>query len=60
MFFISLKNNFYIFTNQQQAFNTYLNNQFIFSDKTGTLTKNYMEFQEMSIGSKKYGKPDRT
>ena len=24
--------------------------KFIFSDKTGTLTKNYMEFRKMSVG----------
>ena len=29
--------------------------KFIFSDKTGTLTKNYMEFTAMSIGNKIYG-----
>lgn len=29
--------------------------KFIFSDKTGTLTKNYMEFRKMSIGNKTYG-----
>ena len=28
---------------------------FIFSDKTGTLTKNIMTFKEMSIGKYKYG-----
>jgi phospholipid-transporting ATPase len=29
--------------------------EYIFSDKTGTLTQNYMEFKKMSIGSKIYG-----
>ncbi len=29
--------------------------KFIFSDKTGTLTKNYMEFKKMSIGKFSYG-----
>ena len=29
--------------------------KFIFSDKTGTLTKNYMEFRKMSIGPYSYG-----
>lgn len=29
--------------------------KFIFSDKTGTLTKNYMEFKKMSIGKYSYG-----
>lgn len=29
--------------------------KFIFSDKTGTLTKNYMEFKKMSIGPYSYG-----
>ena len=28
---------------------------YIFSDKTGTLTKNYMEFKKMSIGTYSYG-----
>jgi len=28
---------------------------FIFSDKTGTLTKNYMEFKKVSIGDYSYG-----
>ena len=32
--------------------------KFIFSDKTGTLTKNYMEFKGMSIGGKIYGLDD--
>ena len=32
--------------------------KFIFSDKTGTLTKNYMEFKGMSIGEKMYGFDD--
>lgn len=29
--------------------------KFIFSDKTGTLTKNYMEFSKMNIGKYEYG-----
>eukprot|EP00828_Plagiopyla_frontata_P028326 TRINITY_DN3667_c0_g1_i10.p1 TRINITY_DN3667_c0_g1~~TRINITY_DN3667_c0_g1_i10.p1 ORF type:complete len:215 (-),score=48.11 TRINITY_DN3667_c0_g1_i10:20-664(-) len=29
--------------------------QYIFSDKTGTLTKNFMEFKCISIGDEKYG-----
>jgi len=29
--------------------------KYIFSDKTGTLTKNYMEFKRMSIGKEIYG-----
>ena len=29
--------------------------KYIFSDKTGTLTKNYMEFKKMSIGKYSYG-----
>ena len=29
--------------------------RYIFSDKTGTLTKNYMQFKTMSIGTEKYG-----
>ena len=29
--------------------------KYIFSDKTGTLTKNYMQFKKMSIGNKSYG-----
>lgn len=29
--------------------------QHIFSDKTGTLTKNYMNFKYMTIGSQTYG-----
>ncbi len=28
---------------------------YIFSDKTGTLTKNYMEFKKVSIGDYSYG-----
>ena len=32
--------------------------KFIFSDKTGTLTKNYMEYKAMSINGKKYGMND--
>ena len=28
---------------------------YIFSDKTGTLTKNYMEFKKMSVGIYSYG-----
>jgi phospholipid-transporting ATPase len=33
--------------------------KFIFSDKTGTLTKNYMEFKKMSIGNFTYGCDNR-
>ena len=33
--------------------------KFIFSDKTGTLTKNYMEYKAMSINGKIYGINDR-
>jgi phospholipid-transporting ATPase len=33
--------------------------KFIFSDKTGTLTKNYMEFKKMSIGNFTYGLDNR-
>jgi magnesium-transporting ATPase (P-type) len=33
--------------------------KFIFSDKTGTLTKNYMEFRRMSIGTYVYGSERR-
>lgn len=33
--------------------------KFIFSDKTGTLTKNYMEFRKMSIGKFSYGLDNR-
>ena len=29
--------------------------KFIFTDKTGTLTKNYMEYKAMSINGKIYG-----
>ena len=32
--------------------------KFIFSDKTGTLTKNYMEYKKMSIGKHSYGSED--
>jgi len=32
--------------------------KYIFSDKTGTLTKNYMEFKKMSIGSFSYGETE--
>ena len=32
--------------------------KFIFSDKTGTLTKNYMEFKKMNIGNFSYGQND--
>jgi len=28
---------------------------YIFTDKTGTLTQNYMEFKKMSIGMESYG-----
>ncbi len=28
---------------------------YIFSDKTGTLTKNLMEFKNISVGNKSYG-----
>jgi len=28
---------------------------YIFSDKTGTLTQNIMEFQKFSVGAMKYG-----
>ena len=31
---------------------------YIFSDKTGTLTQNIMEFQKMSVGMQKYGIDD--
>ena len=31
------------------------NVSFVFSDKTGTLTKNYMEFKKISIGNYSYG-----
>ena len=31
---------------------------FIFSDKTGTLTQNYMQFNKMSIGNYSYGTPN--
>ena len=31
------------------------NVSYIFSDKTGTLTKNYMEFKKVSIGDFTYG-----
>lgn len=31
------------------------NVSYIFSDKTGTLTKNYMEFKKISIGNYSYG-----
>lgn len=30
---------------------------YIFSDKTGTLTQNYMQFNKMSIGNYSYGTP---
>ena len=30
--------------------------RYIFSDKTGTLTCNIMEFKKMSIGDQSYGK----
>lgn len=30
---------------------------YIFSDKTGTLTQNYMQFKKMSIGNYGYGSP---
>jgi magnesium-transporting ATPase (P-type) len=33
--------------------------KFIFSDKTGTLTKNYMEFKNMSVGKYSYGIENR-
>jgi phospholipid-transporting ATPase len=32
--------------------------EYIFSDKTGTLTQNIMEFKKMCIGPKTYGKSD--
>lgn len=31
--------------------------EYVFSDKTGTLTKNIMEFKNVSINGKIYGKP---
>lgn len=33
--------------------------RYIFSDKTGTLTCNVMEFKKMSIGPEKYGKGEK-
>ena len=32
---------------------------YIFSDKTGTLTKNIMEFKKFSAGLKSYGESNR-
>ena len=34
------------------------NVNYIFSDKTGTLTRNYMEFKKMSIGKYVYGRSE--
>lgn len=31
------------------------NVSYVFSDKTGTLTKNYMEFKKVAIGNYSYG-----
>ncbi len=61
-FFISWDCQIYDKTNKQMAKvqTSTLNEElgqvkYIFSDKTGTLTKNYMEFKKMSIGNKSYG-----
>jgi phospholipid-transporting ATPase len=34
--------------------------KYIFTDKTGTLTKNYMDFKKMSIGKEQYGNDSQT
>ena len=33
--------------------------EFIFSDKTGTLTQNKMEFKKCTVGGKIYGTPEK-